>query len=397
MIDVLFVTYGGGHVKSIIPVYNELAKRGVKCQVLSLTSSYKILKDNNIPFKTYEDLKCFFTESELGEIKYFSEKYFEKNYDINSGIPSKVIYWYIGINIWDLSKQFNSKQRAEDYYEKFGKKVFCPLNLFKRLLSNVSPKVIVVSSGQRSEKAAAIQGNDLGIQVVRIIDLISKNFKYDYKSIFCVQNNLSKRKLLEIAPKVPEKDIRVTGQPNLINRYEKLEESNFYENYQPQIFSKIVTLFSQPNLKDIEKIRKEYKSIALNNPKILFIWKLHPNEESFVFKSKIENLFVLKDINSSLLIEKSDLIITFFSTIGMQAITNDKNLLVINHLNEDYPVKYHEMGCAIMLTNLKKMEEVVLNSLYDPTLFEDIKNKRKKIDNVLNPEINISNIITSYL
>jgi len=39
MKKVFFVTYGGGHVRSVIPVIKELKSRGHKVSVLGLTSS----------------------------------------------------------------------------------------------------------------------------------------------------------------------------------------------------------------------------------------------------------------------------------------------------------------------------------------------------------------------
>jgi len=45
------VTYGGGHVRSVIPVIKELKSRGHKVSVLGLTSSVNDLKKEEIEFK----------------------------------------------------------------------------------------------------------------------------------------------------------------------------------------------------------------------------------------------------------------------------------------------------------------------------------------------------------
>jgi len=48
MKKVFFVTYGGGHVRSVIPVIKELKSRGHKVSVLGLTSSVNDLKKKRL-------------------------------------------------------------------------------------------------------------------------------------------------------------------------------------------------------------------------------------------------------------------------------------------------------------------------------------------------------------
>ncbi|MEY8212914.1 MAG: hypothetical protein RPR97_00385, partial [Colwellia sp.] len=54
---ILFVCYGGGHAKMLVPVIKQLSLRsGLKLTVLALTTAATVMKENSIPYIGYKDL-----------------------------------------------------------------------------------------------------------------------------------------------------------------------------------------------------------------------------------------------------------------------------------------------------------------------------------------------------
>src|SRR5262245_60596174 len=54
--DILFVSYGGGHVTSLEPVYVKMLRYGFKCAYLALTTAQSYLASRRLPFFGYADL-----------------------------------------------------------------------------------------------------------------------------------------------------------------------------------------------------------------------------------------------------------------------------------------------------------------------------------------------------
>ena len=55
-IDFLFVTYGGGHVKMVLPIAEKLIKEGYSVQIFALTTAIDILKKSSVPYFSYKNL-----------------------------------------------------------------------------------------------------------------------------------------------------------------------------------------------------------------------------------------------------------------------------------------------------------------------------------------------------
>jgi len=79
MKKVFFVTYGGGHVRSVIPVIKELKSRGHKVSVLGLTSSVNDLKKEEIEFKGIRDYLNLFKDEEAQKILEYGDMFIDEH------------------------------------------------------------------------------------------------------------------------------------------------------------------------------------------------------------------------------------------------------------------------------------------------------------------------------
>jgi len=51
-----------------------------------------------------------------------------------------------------------------------------------------------------------------------------------------------------------------------------------------------------------------------------------------------QNLLIVKEEDTNLILSKSNLVITFYSTVGLQAIAADKPLITVNFSKNAHPV-----------------------------------------------------------
>lgn len=327
-----FPTYGGGHVKAVIPIIKSLIQRGFDIEVLGLTNSVCELSKASLKFKCIAEYSYVYSSEEQKVI-------FELGSAAIEG-PNKVIdrndaIWYHGIGLLELSKDVG-QHNALIKYKEFGRKVFLPVDFAYRLLSKLKPNFIFVTCGQRLEHAFAVAANLLNIKVFRLVDLIGNSIEIDYAATFLVGNELERRKLLEVS--LGQHNIIVTGNPNF--EYFKDSNTSIDEEKKTQI-----TYFSQPKVAGRNNVLEVFNTISSIFPDISFLYKPHPSEDVSDLVLLSENI-KLVSVDANQLIANSQLVITHFSSVGFQAINQNKPLLKINFNSSKFPIDYTEMGCA---------------------------------------------------
>lgn len=394
---ILFVTYGGGHVRIVIPIIEELISRKHEVSILGLTSSVKDLKKYKYDYKNIRDYLSLFDYIEQKKILEYGELVIDDAFDDKSGLDKDDIKVYLGINLWDLSLQYENFDKCLNEFKLNGRRGFFPINLMERIIRYENPDVLVVTSGQRSEKAAAIVANKMDIQVVRIIDLLGENLVIPYDAKVCVMNDYAKNNILESNSKINTNDVFVTGQPNIELKYNYRDQIKFYQNNNLDKYEKKVSFFSQPNIPYRSIVFKEYIKLFESNSNYFGVWKLHPNEDISLYDNLVNqlppNLIVVKDDDTNVLIEESNLVITFYSTVGLQAIVAGKLLLVINLTEKDFPIDYAKLGCAKLVRNVSDFQNTInylLKNNINNDEFYDARNKLKAPNNAAK---NISNVI----
>jgi CDP-glycerol glycerophosphotransferase (TagB/SpsB family) len=136
--------------------------------------------------------------------------------------------------------------------------------------------------------------------------------------------------------------------------------------------SKHTILFASQPQRDIELRHKAAYDVftsVKDNPEILLIIKLHPNELNDVdYYKKIateagcSNFFIIYYIDLYLLLSISDIVITCFSTVGSEAVYFNKPFIVLDHLNQDIQ-RFHESGVAFQATNADELKDYIFKIL----------------------------------
>lgn len=396
MDKIFFVTYGGGHVRSIIPVVKELKLRNQEVSILGLTSSVIDLRKEQIKHKKIKEYLKIFEYEEIQKILKYGDMVIENSYDTNSSLEKFDIKVYLGINLWDLSLQLGSIDAALNFFYSKGRREFFPINAIEKILKYENPTIVVVTSGQRFEKAVAIAANKMNINVVRIIDLLGEDLNIPYQANVCVLNNYAKKNVISNNNQLDDKNVIVTGQPNIEFKYDKEEHYNFIEEYKIDKFDKVISFFSQPKINSRENIFEEFINYLKDNPNNLGIWKLHPNEKMTIykeFKSLTNNLVIIKNCNANLILEESDLVITFYSTVGLQAVIAGKNLITVNLSEKKYPIEYDKLGCAKLVDNIDAFKETIESFLESKNGDYNFHEAREMLTPPRNSAINIANVI----
>ncbi len=390
---ILFVTYGGGHaaiVKSLYPTLNKLEK--VKINILALTSSTLLLKKAGIPYNTIVNYLHLFPYRD--EIMKYGEILAETGFNVNSGLEYNDIETYLGISFYDLLQSVDNLEKALTMYRINGRNVFCPIRTMKRILEYESPDVLIVTCGQRMEKAAALAANDLGIRVVRIEDVPGDTKNVSYECSLCVMNEHFKQIAIKNNPKLSQENIIATGHPVLESNTELDWGVLRYlsEKLRANQFTNVIAFMTQNGENQKEIYHKLYE-LAQEMKTTLFIIKLHPNQENYFDTNcrPLNNLIIDKECEVKYYINLSDLVITTFSTTGLEAAMMDKPLIVINLKNKIYNPDYCKEGIAVKVSLLDELDSTICKLLDKNSItYSFLKEGRKKISNLSDARENIT-------
>jgi hypothetical protein len=180
----------------------------------------------------------------------------------------------------------------------------------------------------------------------------------------------------------PDK-IVVTGQPRfdiLVNK--KYDKKLIYEKLNINR-EKGIVFFASTDLSDTEKemtVRGLFEAMKDFPDKQLVI-KPHPSDDGEMFEDMIRELdpnaiIVYSDLYE--LLHACDVLLTTWSTVGLEAILIDKPVIVINLMDIAAASTYVEKGAALEAKNAKDIKRTLKMVLYDPKTIEEMKINRKK-------------------
>lgn len=369
MKKVLFITYGGGHVNISIPIIKKLANSpGIEPVVIALTNAAITLKKHNISFFRLMD---FFEGEEQEKIKLIGESFLKEHHNVHSGLDELDTVSYMGACYYDLLQKHGAEE-ATKLFEVNGRKAFFPTEVIKKIYSSIEPDLVITTSGQRTEGAAVFVAQRMKIPTLRIVDLFGNTGTLPQGDFIAVINEYAKQCLVKRG--INEGKIFITGQPafeTLFTKTREDEQQLLRELNIQDEFSTLVTYASQKTPEDREvliEILETFKK--LKNHQLII--KLHPSEDGVMQESlcdsyNLTNVKIVRNIDTQMLLSMSDIILTQFSTCGLEAILLEKPLITINFSNKPDVIPYAPMGAAIGVYNrgdlLKALEAVDLENV----------------------------------
>jgi hypothetical protein len=209
MKSVLFVCYGGGHVRMVLPVARALQASGrARVQVLGLTTAAAVVREAGLPLLQVKD----FVEPADGPA-------LEQGRRLAAGLGTVVdpeeTQAYLGLSYAELEAEHGAKEAARRHAQD-GRQAFLPVRLLERILRRVRPDLVVATNSPRGERAAVLAARRLGLPSACIVDLFAIDEvrwigQPGYADRVCVLNEQVRQFLLQ-AGRQPQ-DVVATGNP----------------------------------------------------------------------------------------------------------------------------------------------------------------------------------------
>ena len=207
---VLFVAYGSGHIKMVIPVAQALAASGKAAPVvLALTTAATVAQAAGLDVLQFKDFV-----SEIDGLALSLGTQLMQSLEGPVADPQETIA-YLGLSMADLIADRGPVEAAHAY-QQLGRQAFLPVPTLRRILRKVAPDLLVCTNSPRAERAAVLAARQLGIPSICMVDLFALDeVKWigspDYADKICVLNE-SVRQFLVSAGRKPEQVV-VTGNP----------------------------------------------------------------------------------------------------------------------------------------------------------------------------------------
>lgn len=206
----LFVSYGGGHVKALLPVAERVRDLGLAQPVyLALTTAAPIVRASGIETIGFRDLltPADVRAREKGEA-------LAATLEVQAADQEESVA-YLGLSSADLEERLGAAEAASQY-ARYGRQAFLPLGVLERAIARWKPGLVIATNSPRAERAAIEVARKRGVPAVCLLDLLGLWEKqllarHDYADAICVINEGVRRSIVEAGR--PARDVHVTGNP----------------------------------------------------------------------------------------------------------------------------------------------------------------------------------------
>ena len=164
---VLFVAYGSGHIKMLIPVAQALAASGLaRPVVLALTTAAPAARAAGLEMVQFKDFVLPSDAAALAQGRRLMAAL---------GVPvadEDETSAYLGLSFADLVADVGLAQ-AQAHYADRGRQAFLPMATLMRILKTIKPGVVVATNSPRAERAAVLAARRQGVAAVCVVDLFA--------------------------------------------------------------------------------------------------------------------------------------------------------------------------------------------------------------------------------
>jgi len=271
----------------------------------------------------------------------------------------------------------------------------------KRIIEHIKLKSIVTShNGSKDLPAIVSVGKSNNILTFSIPSFIIRARYLWFKSDkICIYGKQGEQVLKSLD--CDEKRIFLTGNPryDYIKTISPLKNKKFLEDkYHINSSKKLIIIGMSRWHKDDDLWMSNLIKFC-NKKDFEIVIKIHPiykqgglyeesenKMNSIKDNCKNQKFLFTYDIDPTILISASDLVITDHSNLGIDASILDKQMITVNFTGEnlDYTTRYHEYGASIYLEDYKKLENLVEKIFIDEKDIESLTKGRKEIADLYN-------------
>lgn len=384
-----------------LPIIKELRMRGFSVVPLALTTAASVLTRYNVDHKIILD----YVDSNNTEIRKYGNELLERHHTEGKGISVEESLAYLGASFLEAIA-CNGYDAAVRMYNEEGLNSFCPVGLMKDVLKSEKPDFVIATPSPRLEKATLKASYELGIPSLCMVDLFAilempwlKN--HDNGMFLTVFSEQIKRRLVANGRRADR--IFVTGNPafdGLSTIGNEFCEDSFKKKNGIASDSKIIFWADQPEPSNPElprKMRQKVTDIALKQGWTPVI-RLHPSSTDALSEILPEGSIASpKEESLHELLNAADLIITFTSTVAMEALLLDKPVIVCKGSQYDDLVDYSAEIGAYINKDMHSLEDSMLLMLSDSKVAGELARNRKMLPKVGRATSSICNIVISNM
>lgn len=206
----LFVSYGGGHVRTLLPVARRVRElRIAEPLYLALTTAAPLVREAGIPTIGFADLMTPADEDARRKGEELAARLAMQAADHDESVA------YLGLSYLDLEQRLG-REPAAAAYARYGRQAFLPISVLERALRRLRPHLVVATNSPRAEQAALQSARSLGVPSVCVVDMLGISERHllcrpDYADAVCVLSDAVRDALVKGGR--PPADVVVTGNP----------------------------------------------------------------------------------------------------------------------------------------------------------------------------------------
>lgn len=380
---VFIVFYGGGHVTMALPVINEFRNRGIDVVPLALTTASGVLKRKGIQHKSILD----YVDAKNSDVRKYGYEILDRHHTDGKGISKEASLAYLGSSLLDAVNLKGYDMAIEDYRQN-GLNSFCAVELMKSILKKEKPDFVIATPSPRMEKAALKASYELDIPSLCMVDLFAilempwlKN--QDNGRYLTVFSEQVKKKLIDHG-REPDR-IFVTGNPafdNLASAPEKYSASHYKSQKGIAGDKKIIFWADQPEpgREQIPKMYRERIAEICLGIDAQFVIRFHPSstdETKETIPAGAIVSFPDEDLHEALW--ACDVVMTFTSTVAMEALLLGKKVIICKGSQYDSLVEYSPEIGSYICDSFGSLEHSILLTLDDSNHAKVLAENRKKL------------------
>jgi len=206
----LFVSYGGGHVKALLPVAQRVRDLGIARPLyLALTTAATPVKQAGMPSIGFRDLLA----NDEARARRKGEE-LALQLQVHAADRDESIA-YLGLSYTEMEDRLG-EQAAAEQYARYGRQAFLPLAVLDRVIAGHQPSLVIATNSPRAEQAAIQAARARGVPSACLVDLFGiwereLLARPDYSDAVCVLNGAVRDSLIGAGR--PASDVHVTGNP----------------------------------------------------------------------------------------------------------------------------------------------------------------------------------------
>jgi hypothetical protein len=368
----LFVSYGGGHVKALLPVAKRVRELGIARPLyLGLTTAAAVVKQAGIPALGFRDL----LEANDERARRKGEELVQE-LQVHAADREESVA-YLGLSYTEMEDRLGQDAAAEQY-ARYGRQAFLPLAALDRAITHYRPSLVIATNSPRAEQAAIQAARSRGVPSVCLVDLFGiwerdLLASPDYADALCVLNEAVRDGL--VAAGRPASDIHVTGNPAfdsvadpaMVAQGEMLRREAGWEGLHVCLYA------SSPEPKEIpgvagtgdpalpRRIERALIEAVRANPALALWIRRHPSEAAASEIADAGHPRIRVSAPETPLhaaIHASDEVIVTVSTVGVEASLAGKRVTQVRGSILDHLSPYVAMGLAQREVTMEQIASV---------------------------------------